>query len=137
MRCSLVLCLALVACRPPGYGKGGGGDDDGAPDAGKRDAAIDGAAATCEHGFRLDGHGSASTVLLTGTFTMWGGDLAHGAIPFVLGNDGGWTLTHTFEAGVHQYKFVIDGTNWIADPTNPTTIDDGFGGKNSVYTCAP
>ncbi len=33
-----------------------------------------------------------------------------------------------------QYKFVLDGTNWIADPNNPNTIDDGFGGVNSVFS---
>jgi glycosidase len=43
-----------------------------------------------------------------------------------------------------QYKLVVDGT-WIADPGQPATIDDGFGGKNSllagatcdVWTCVP
>jgi AMP-activated protein kinase-like protein len=135
VRFSLLVCLALAACRPPGYGKGGG--DDGAPDAGRADAAIDAAATSCDHGFRLDGHGSASSVWLTGTFTMWGGDPAHGAIALALGTDGGWTVTHTFDVGVHQYKFIVDGSSWIPDPANPNTIDDGFGGKNSVYTCAP
>lgn len=45
-----------------------------------------------------------------------------------------------------QYKLVLDGVTWIADPANPNQIDDGFGGKNSVmtgvtcpddYTCVP
>ena len=39
-----------------------------------------------------------------------------------------------------QYKYVIDGNNWIMDPTNPNQIDDGFGGKNSLLmatTCDP
>ena len=44
-----------------------------------------------------------------------------------------------------QYKFVLDGTDWIPDPNNPNQIDDGFGGFNSVttpitcdeWTCAP
>lgn len=39
-----------------------------------------------------------------------------------------------------QYKYVIDGVNWINDPTNPNQIDDGFGGKNSLLmatTCDP
>ncbi|MBL9028214.1 MAG: hypothetical protein JNL21_38835 [Myxococcales bacterium] len=33
-----------------------------------------------------------------------------------------------------QYKFVLDGTSWIADPNNPNQVDDGFGGKNSVFS---
>lgn len=31
-----------------------------------------------------------------------------------------------------QYKFVVDGSMWINDPANPNTVDDGFGGKNSL-----
>jgi hypothetical protein len=30
------------------------------------------------------------------------------------------------------YKFVLDGSKWIPDPTNPKQVDDGYGGKNSV-----
>lgn len=44
-----------------------------------------------------------------------------------------------------QYKLLLNGNQWIADPANPNQVDDGFGGKNSVlmpvmcmdYTCAP
>lgn len=32
-----------------------------------------------------------------------------------------------------KYKLVIDGTSWIPDPGNPTQVDDGQGGKNSVF----
>jgi len=31
-----------------------------------------------------------------------------------------------------QYKLRINGDMWIADPDNPDTVDDGFGGVNSV-----
>jgi hypothetical protein len=34
--------------------------------------------------------------------------------------------------GTHAYKFVLDGATWIADPSNPQTTPDGFGGNNSV-----
>jgi hypothetical protein len=135
-----VLVLLFAACRPPGYGRhevdasvDGHGGTDGVSSA---DAAIDGPA-TCVHAFRLDGHGTAQSVWLTGDFVMWGSDEAHGAIPFTLGVDGGWTVSHTFGAGPHQYKFIIDGSQWIVDPTNPDQIDDGSGNKNSLYTCTP
>ncbi len=44
-----------------------------------------------------------------------------------------------------QYKFVLDGTNWITDPDNPTQVNDGEGGYNSLlagqtceeWTCVP
>ncbi|HEY8378565.1 MAG TPA: glycogen-binding domain-containing protein, partial [Nannocystis sp.] len=31
-----------------------------------------------------------------------------------------------------QYKLRIDGSMWIPDPNNPSQVDDGFGGYNSV-----
>jgi serine protease AprX len=34
--------------------------------------------------------------------------------------------------GRHQYKFLIDGDRWLADPANPAQAHDGHGGLNSV-----
>lgn len=102
------------------------------------DSSTDGSAAlVCDKAFRLDAHATANTVWLSGSFVQWAGDPAHGAIAFVLGLDGGWTGTYSFAAGAHQYKFVINGSEWIADPTNPDQVDDGVGGKNSLFTCSP
>jgi hypothetical protein len=42
-----------------------------------------------------------------------------------------WTLTLRLPAGAHQYKFVVNGTDWRTDPTAPA-IDDGNGNLNSV-----
>ena len=33
--------------------------------------------------------------------------------------------------------FGENGTDWILDPTNPTTVDDGMGHTNNVYVCVP
>ena len=57
----------------------------------------------------------------------WAGTPQTGAVQFSLGVDGGWTGSYAFPAGSHQYKFIIDGSNWILDPTNPNTVDDGMG----------
>jgi hypothetical protein len=44
-----------------------------------------------------------------------------------------------------HYKFFVDGSQYFTDPANPQTVDDGFGGLNSVldgqtcpdsFTCA-
>jgi hypothetical protein len=136
---SLVIALVgIVACRPPGYGKGDDTPPDETPDAATGDGSVDSpAAATCAKSFRLDGRSTASSVWISGSFVEWGGDPEHGAIEFTLGADGGWTVTHDFEAGAHQYKFIVNATEWIVDPTNPDQVDDGFGGKNSLYLCAP
>lgn len=127
--------MLACACEPPGWNKHppADADSDGSMVI---DAAID-AAPGCDHPFRLDGHATASSVWLTGDFVQWAGDPQAGAIPFVLGADGGWTGMYRFAPGMHQYKLIVDGNQWIVDPTNPNQIDDGFGGKNSVYDCVP
>lgn len=43
-----------------------------------------------------------------------------------------WTISRELADGDHQYKFVLNGTEWIRDAANPDTADDGFGGLNSV-----
>jgi hypothetical protein len=134
----VLLIFGAIACRPPGYGKGDQGDTDAAVDATNLvDGSIDGSTAVCDKAFRLDGRSTASSVWLTGDFIEWGGDPGHGAAVFALGADGGWTGNYVFGAGPHQYKFIVSGTEWINDPTNPDQIDDGFGGKNSLFTCTP
>ncbi len=141
MRLAIVAAvLAAAACRPPGWGKEDRPDaaeampdGDGTSSDGYPDTTL---ATTCDKSFRLEGYGSAGSVALAGTFNEWattGGD----AIAFTKGVDDAWTVTHTFEAGTYQYKFVVDGSNWILDPTNQFTTDDGMGNTNSVYVCVP
>ena len=43
-----------------------------------------------------------------------------------------WVSKIDLQDGEHQYKLVIDGSNWIADPGNSLAAPDGFGGNNSV-----
>ncbi len=94
-------------------------------------------AATCLKSFRLDGHSIATSVWLTGSMTEWAIDPAHGAVELTKGVDGAWTGSYGFEAGNHQYKFIVDGNNWITDPTNLDVIDDGTGNTNSLFLCDP
>jgi serine protease AprX len=35
--------------------------------------------------------------------------------------------------GQHQYKFVLDGEVWLADPANPRRAHDGHGAWNSLF----
>ncbi len=136
----VLLIVALAGCYPPGYGK-----DEPAPDAGPDASAApdgepvapDGAPAQCEGSFRLEGHDTAATVWLTGDFVAWAGMPSAGAVELTLGGDGAWTGARTFDAGSYLYKFIVDGSSWIADPGNPNSVDDGFGGQNSVYACDP
>jgi hypothetical protein len=135
-----ILIVATVACRPPGYG--GSGDapdaaapdaaDPGGPDASGPDAAPD---APCAAEFRLAGYPAADSVWLTGSFLGWAGDPGDGAVVLARGDDQVWSAEHLVAPGHHVYKFIVDATDWIADPDNPDGVDDGFGGHNSIYRC--
>ncbi|MBZ0268288.1 alpha-glucosidase C-terminal domain-containing protein, partial [bacterium] len=46
--------------------------------------------------------------------------------------DGAWTITMTLNPGVYEYKFLVDGSNWLEDPEAEETLEDPYGGKNSV-----
>ncbi len=72
---------------------------------------------------------SATTVSLAGSFNGWN------ATEFPLAKDqkGNWILIHPLKAGKHEYKFVVDGA-WFADPENPETEADPYGGANSLVT---
>ena len=73
-----------------------------------------------------------SSVQVAGTFTSWQPTLA-------LTNTGGlWVGTFALPEGTHQYKLVLNGNEWVADPRAPQTQPDGFGGNNSAFalSCA-
>jgi len=81
--------------------------------------------------------GQPRSVVVAGSFNNWAGTAAMGAWPLALvGNR--WVLKHELPAGRYEYKFVVDDTQWIADPGNPNHVNDGFGGQNSVleFSCA-
>jgi len=48
--------------------------------------------------------------------------------------DGEWTLFYPLLPGSYAYKFLVDGKNWVADPSNPASEPDGFNGRNSIVT---
>jgi AMP-activated protein kinase-like protein len=74
--------------------------------------------------FRLDAS-QASEVRLAGSFTGW-----KPAYRLQQMSPGVWSIVVPLEPGVHDYAFVVDDGEWIADPTAPV-VDDGFGGVNS------
>ncbi|MCB9631651.1 MAG: hypothetical protein H6721_05870 [Sandaracinus sp.] len=134
--------------RPPrcggdaGVGDGGCGEggvpveeDAGMPDAGPPPPPCN------EHTFEYV-NATATTVWVAGSFNLrpdgnWASTLAEGVLELERMGDT-WTLTTLIEPiEPHQYKFIVDGTTWIADPANPNRVDDGFGGFNSVLdVCA-
>ncbi len=79
-------------------------------------------------GVSLRWQGGGNTVHLAGDFNSW----SPSAEPMAKQADGSFLLTRKFEPGRYAYKFVVNGTDWKADPTATETVDDGFGGTNSI-----
>ena len=68
----------------------------------------------------------AQSVQLAGSFTNWESEAVN-----LEKVEGIWHRTLILEEDVHIYKFIVDG-EWIPDPGNPRTEEDGFGGVNSL-----
>ncbi len=71
---------------------------------------------------------NADSVFLAGTFNNWN---AHD-IKMKKKTGGIFFVDIPLEQGTYQYKFVVNGTNWVADPNSEGYAPDGFGGQNSV-----
>jgi predicted carbohydrate-binding protein with CBM48 len=71
----------------------------------------------------------AARVSLVGDFNRW--DPA--ATPMERTPTGGtWSVVVPLSAGRHEYAFVVDGKQWLPDPSAPLAPVDGLGAPNSV-----
>ncbi|ANQ53570.1 isoamylase early set domain-containing protein [Thermosipho sp. 1070] len=70
----------------------------------------------------------ADYVMIAGDFNNWD---AESDEMYGLG-DGWWEAILELEPGEYQYKFVVNGEEWVEDPNAFAYVPDGFGGKNSV-----
>lgn len=79
--------------------------------------------------FRLEAP-RASEVAVVGDWNGWDAE----ANPLRdTDGDGVWETTVTLRPGEeYQYQFLVDDETWMPDPSSPLTVDDGFGGMNSV-----
>jgi hypothetical protein len=71
----------------------------------------------------------ARTVSVAGDFNGWSVDA--GALRDVDGT-GVWRGLIAVTPGVHKYMFVVDGEEWVTDPTAERYVDDGFGMRNAL-----
>jgi serine protease AprX len=79
-------------------------------------------------GFSLHDH-AASKVQVVGSWNDW---QAPGIAATSI-EAGYWqTLPVRLPTGRYAYKFLLDGRQWLDDPTNPLKIHDGSGGLNST-----
>ena len=70
---------------------------------------------------------SAKTAAVAGSFNGWS------TTTNPMKRDGpDMVATVDLPAGTYEYKFVLEDTAWLTDPSNPLTADDGQGNTNSV-----
>lgn len=78
--------------------------------------------------FRFQPAASVKSVHLAGSFNNWSRDAA----PMKPIEAGAYAATLDLPEGVYQYKFVVNGDQWLADPKNDDREQDNHGGFNSV-----
>jgi len=71
----------------------------------------------------------AKAVCVAGSFNGWKPEQA----PLVRTGNGRWVGEMTVNPGKYEYLFVVDG-QWIPDPNAKETVQNPFGGRNSVLT---
>ena len=69
----------------------------------------------------------AKNVFVAGSFNEWKPEMA----PLVPRENGRWVGDLTLKPGRHEYLFVVDG-QWMPDPNAKESVQNPFGGKNSV-----
>ena len=76
---------------------------------------------------------SIQTISLVGEFNQWN---AQSHSMQWDGDSRNWQIALPLDPGQYEYKFVVNGSNWIIDPQNPHKIEDGWQGFNSIKTVA-
>jgi hypothetical protein len=71
----------------------------------------------------------ARSVAVVGDFNDWG--LNDSAL-VATNHQGIWSVTAPVPAGVHRYAFVVNGKEWVADPSAPRSSGDDFGMPSSA-----
>ena len=76
---------------------------------------------------------TATSVSVAGSFNRWdpGRDRLTGP-----DRKGTWTIRLPLSEGRYEYKFVVNNSEWVLDPSAPS-VDDGLGDKNSLAIVPP
>jgi len=69
----------------------------------------------------------ARQVCVAGSFNGWKPEKT----PLIQMGNGRWVGNLSVKPGRHEYLFVVDG-QWLADPNAKETVQNPFGGRNSV-----
>ena len=82
--------------------------------------------------FQLEAPAS-SHVAVVGDFNDWDPR----ASPMVrAGGQGTWSVRLALPPGRYRYTFLVDGTRWVSDPSEPPALGDDFDTPTSVITVA-
>ncbi|MEZ4225882.1 MAG: alpha-amylase family glycosyl hydrolase [Polyangiaceae bacterium] len=120
-----------------GCGAGGAGGAGGEPGPPQCDDSLK----RCQQEFTYP-VGSESSVELRGSFAANGWDVG---VPLSKQGSVWSAMVEVPYAQSVQYKFLIDGSQWVTDPGNPNKVSDGLGGENSelaavscaTWSCVP
>ena len=72
---------------------------------------------------------AAKQVFVAGSFNNWQPEQT----PLVAAANGRWAGDLKVGPGRHEYLFVVDG-QWLPDPSANESVENPFGGRNSVLT---
>ena len=72
---------------------------------------------------------AAKQVFVAGSFNNWQPEQT----PLMAVGNGRWTGGLVVGPGRHEYLFVVDG-QWLPDPNARESVQNPFGGRNSVLT---
>lgn len=72
---------------------------------------------------------NAHSVAVVGDFNNWGLD---DSALVATNRDGVWSVTAPVPVGVHSYAFVVNGKQWVTDPSAPRSAGDDFGMPSSA-----
>ena len=76
---------------------------------------------------------TAKSVSIAGSFNHWNQNRTKLTGP---SKEGVWTIVLPLSSGRYEYRFVVNGKEWVLDPSVPS-VDDGLGDKNSVLFVEP
>jgi predicted carbohydrate-binding protein with CBM48 len=71
----------------------------------------------------------ARSVAVVGDFNNWG---LNDTALVAENHNGVWSVSAPVRAGVHRYAFLVDGKQYVADPTAPRSSGDDFGMPSSA-----
>jgi 1,4-alpha-glucan branching enzyme len=87
-------------------------------------------AATCAVTFILPSRLDANSVAVVGDFNSWD---TNDGLQMDKNKDGNWEATITLAAGQeYQYRYLIDGNDWLNDEEADKFEAHPYGGQNSV-----